>query len=169
MLKANQATTYTHTEVDNALLLKANQSTTYTKTEVDGNLLLKANQATTYTKTEVDDILSTKADSSDIYERDVLYTKIETNNLLNNKQNNLTTDLTDDTTTHKMRNGNIVKILEEGTHINIESHPTKLVINSTTDLSNDYTQTEVNSLLNNKQDSISSTGNFKVYEHSYGL
>jgi len=30
--KANQATTYTKTEVDNALLLKANQSTTYTKT-----------------------------------------------------------------------------------------------------------------------------------------
>ena len=30
--KANQATAYTKTEVDNGLLLKANQSTTYTKT-----------------------------------------------------------------------------------------------------------------------------------------
>ena len=48
--KANQATTYTKTEVDNALLLKSNQSTTYTKTEVDGKLSLNANQATTYTQ-----------------------------------------------------------------------------------------------------------------------
>ena len=39
---ANQATTYTTTEVDNELLLKANQSTTYTKTEVNDRLLLKA-------------------------------------------------------------------------------------------------------------------------------
>ena len=152
--KANQATTYTKPEVDSALLLKANQATTYTKTEVDNSLALKANQTTTYSKTEIDnmvytqsvldDMLSTKADSGDIYERDVLYTKIETNNLLNNKQNNLTTELIDDTTTHQILNGNIVQILEEGTNINIESHPTKLVINSTTDLSNYYTQTEVN-------------------------
>ena len=104
------------------------------------------------------------------FTREVFFTlRLTQNSLLNNKHNNITTDLTDDTTTHKILNGHIVKILEEGTNINIKSHPTKLVINSTTDLSNYYTQTEVNSLLNNKQDSISSTGNFKVYEHSYGL
>ena len=82
-----------------------------------------------------------KADYGDIYERGVLYTKIETHNLLNNKQNNLTTDLTDDTTTHQILNGTTVNILEEGTNINIVSHPTKLVINSTTDLSNYFTHT----------------------------
>ena len=50
-LKADTATTYTKTEVDNSLLLKANQSTTYTKTEVDNNLALNATQSTTYTIT----------------------------------------------------------------------------------------------------------------------
>ena len=107
-----------------------------------------------YTQPVLDAMFSTKANYGDVYERSVLYTQIETNNLLNNKQNSLTTDLTDDTTTHQILNGNTVKILEEGTNINIVSHPTKLVINSTTDLSNYYTQTEVNNLLNTKQNEI---------------
>ena len=55
--KANRATTYTKTEVDNSLLLIANQSTSYAKTEVDNSLLLNANQSTTYNKTEVDNRL----------------------------------------------------------------------------------------------------------------
>ena len=73
---------------------------------------------------------------------------------MNSTQNNLTTDLTDDTTTHQILNGTTVNILEDGTHINIVSHPTQLVINSTTDLSNYFTHTEVNNLLNTKQDEI---------------
>ena len=44
-----------------ALYLKANQATTYTKTELDNNLLWKADKSTTYTKTEVDAL---KADKS---------------------------------------------------------------------------------------------------------
>ena len=75
-----------------------------------------------YTQSVLDAMLSTKADYGDIYERGVLYTKIETHNLLTTKQNNLTTDTTDATTTHQILNGNIVKILEEGTYINIVSH-----------------------------------------------
>ena len=63
-LKANQATTYTKTEVDNNLALKANQATTYTQTEVDSNLVLKTNQATTRSKTEVDNKLVLKANQS---------------------------------------------------------------------------------------------------------
>ena len=51
--KANQATTYTKTEVDNNLVLKYDQATTYTPTEVDNSLVLKANQPTTYTRTEL--------------------------------------------------------------------------------------------------------------------
>ena len=46
--KANQATTYTETEVDSLLNAKANKSTTYTETE-------------TYTKTEANSLLDDKA------------------------------------------------------------------------------------------------------------
>ena len=53
-LNANQATTYTKTEVDNTLALQAIRATTYTMTQVDNELALKANRATTYTKAEVD-------------------------------------------------------------------------------------------------------------------
>lgn len=84
-LKANQATTYTKTEVDSSLALKANQSTTYTKTEVNDRLLLKANQSTTYTKTEVDDKLVLKANQS------TTYTKTEIDNNLLLKADQLTT------------------------------------------------------------------------------
>ena len=52
-LKANQATTYTKTEVDNLLTPKA------TVTYVNDQLALKANQATTYTKTEAYNLLAT--------------------------------------------------------------------------------------------------------------
>ena len=40
-LKANQATTYTKTDIDNRLLVKADKSTTYTKTEIDNSLWLE--------------------------------------------------------------------------------------------------------------------------------
>ena len=83
--------------------------------------------------------MTEKADKSHIYERGYLYTKIDTNNLLSDKQNNLITDLTDDSTTHQILNGNRVKLLEEGTNINIDSYATKLVINY--GLSSYYTQT----------------------------
>ena len=59
-LKANQSTTYTKTQVDNALDLKADQSTTYTKTQVDNALNLKANSTDVYIKTEVDNALDLK-------------------------------------------------------------------------------------------------------------
>lgn len=68
--KADKATTYTKTEVDelvtpkadktyvdNQLALKADKDTTYTKTEVDTSLALKADKETTYTKTEVDSLV----------------------------------------------------------------------------------------------------------------
>ena len=105
--------------IQNQLDSKANQATTYTNTEIDTNL---------YTRTVIDALLTHKADYADVYERSLLYTRLETNNLLNTKQDNLATDSTNDTTTHAILNGHIVKILEEGTNINIESHGTKLVI-----------------------------------------
>ena len=43
---------------------KADQATTYTETEVDGLLDAKANQVTTYTETEVDNLLDDKANIS---------------------------------------------------------------------------------------------------------
>jgi len=73
--KADQANTYTETEVDNLLDDKADKATTYTETEVDGLLNTKADQATTYTETEVDELTgslaypnTTLASSSDISE-----------------------------------------------------------------------------------------------------
>ena len=63
--KANQATTYTETEVDSLLNAKANQATTYTETEVDGLLDDKADKATTYTETEVDGLIATRTESPD--------------------------------------------------------------------------------------------------------
>ena len=58
---ADQANTYTETEVDNLLDDKADKATTYTETEVDGLLNTKADQANTYTETEVDGLLDEKA------------------------------------------------------------------------------------------------------------
>jgi len=70
---ADQANTYTETEVDNLLDDKADKATTYTETEVDGLLNTKADQANTYTETEVDELTgslaypnTTLASSSDI-------------------------------------------------------------------------------------------------------
>ena len=63
--KANQATTYTKTEVNNLLNAKANQANTYTKTETynknEVEHLLSAVSKTTYTKREIDDRVNTKA------------------------------------------------------------------------------------------------------------
>jgi len=64
---ADQANTYTETEVDNLLDDKADKATTYTETEVDGLLNTKADQANTYTETEVDGLLNTKADQANTY------------------------------------------------------------------------------------------------------
>ena len=46
----------------------------YTKTEIDNMV---------YTQSVINALLAEKADKSHIYERSYLYTKIETNNLLN--------------------------------------------------------------------------------------
>jgi hypothetical protein len=67
LLYANTLTSDAQAQLDSkatttALALKADQATTYTKTEVNTSLALKANQSTTYTKTETDTLLSYKAD-----------------------------------------------------------------------------------------------------------
>ena len=77
--KADQATTYTETEVNNLLDDKADKATTYTETEVNNLLDAKADQATTYTETEVDGLLNGKADKA------TTYTETEVNNLLDDK------------------------------------------------------------------------------------
>ena len=63
-----------------------------------------------------------------------------------------------------------MKSLSAGSNIVLTNDDTNSnCVDISADLSSYYTQTEVNNLCNTKQDSISSTGNFKVYEHSYGL
>jgi len=77
--KADQATTYTETEVNNLLDDKADKATTYTETEVNNLLDDKADKATTYTETEVNNLLDDKADQA------TTYTETEVNNLLDDK------------------------------------------------------------------------------------
>lgn len=71
-LKADQATTYTKTEVDSAVSVKANSADVYTKTEVDSAVSVKANSADVYTKTASDAALALKADQA------TTFTKTET-------------------------------------------------------------------------------------------
>ena len=58
------ATANTHAVNLSQLNTKANQATTYTKTEVNNLVNTKANQATTYTKTEVDTRVNAKANAN---------------------------------------------------------------------------------------------------------
>ena len=74
-----------------------------------------------YDKTYVDATLSTKANVANVYDRTQLYTQIETNSLLNNKQNNLSTLLGDDATTFQILNGTKVKALREGSNIQMSA------------------------------------------------
>lgn len=99
--KANASTTYTKTEVNDALSSKANRSHTHTIsniTNLQTTLNNKAEKSSTYTKTQVDTALSSKADSSDTYTKtevdtalsskanaSTTYTKTEVNNALNGK------------------------------------------------------------------------------------
>lgn len=53
--KADKATTYTKTEVNNSLALKADKSTTYTKTETNTLLNGKANTVHTHTLSQITD------------------------------------------------------------------------------------------------------------------
>lgn len=55
----------------------------------------------------------------------------EINNMLRYTQHNLTTDRLYDTITQHIFNGANVMMLDEGTHLDIETHPTKLIIEST--------------------------------------
>ena len=109
--KANQATTYNKTEVNNLVNTKANANATVNLT---GNqtiagvktfsspvvvpnatanthavnlaqLNTKANQANTYTKAEVDDRVNGRATWDYSYPKAETYTKIQANNLLNTK------------------------------------------------------------------------------------
>jgi Cu/Ag efflux protein CusF len=113
-----------------------------------------------YDKTYVDAVLSTKANVSNVYDKSVLYTKIEIDGFMNNKQNNLSTLVGDDATTFQVLNGTKVKSLREGSNIQMTalSGGDEIQIEAVippTDLSNYYTQSETNNLLNTKQNNLS--------------
>ena len=88
------------------------------------------------------------------------YTQIETNGLLNDTQNSLSTLLGDDATTFQILNGTEVKALREDSNI----HMTALnggdeieieAVIPATDLSNYYTRIGTDTLLASKQDTLS--------------
>ncbi len=114
-----------------------------------------------YDTTYINAALSTKANVADVYDRTQLYTQIETNNLLNNKQNSLSTLLGDDATTFQILNGTKVKALREGSNIQMtalnggDEIEIEAVI-PPTNLSNYYTKTEVDNSLALKEDAITS-------------
>lgn len=82
---------YNKTEVDTKLGLKANLADVYTQTQIDGKLDLKANSEDVYTQTEVDNKLKLKADANNVYDKTLVYSKTETNELLDTKANSSTT------------------------------------------------------------------------------
>ena len=122
--------------------------------------------ANTYSTSMVDALLSEKSNWGDVYERGYLYTKLETNALLAQKQDTLTTANVDESTTHQILTLGNVKILEEGAGINIVSHSDKLVL-SATDSGNVYTKAEVDSLLLQKEDEV--TGNSSLTVGTLGV
>ena len=106
-------------------------------------------------RTYVDASFSARTDVASVYERSVLYTQIETNALLNNKQTNLSTLLGDDATTFQILNGTKVKALREGSNIQMtaltggdESQIDAVI--PPTDLSNDYDKAHVDAVLSTK-------------------
>ena len=117
-----------------------------------------------YDRTYMDATLSTKANTANVYDRTQLHAQIETNNLLNNKQNNLSTLLGDDASTFQILNGTTSKALREGSSIQMtalnggDEIETEAVI-PPTDLSNYYTKTEADTLLASKEDTITSSVN----------
>ncbi|KAA6379326.1 MAG: hypothetical protein EZS28_025148 [Streblomastix strix] len=92
-----QSASYTKSEDDDLLLLKADKTElidSYTKTVTNNLSNNKANNGVSYTKGEDDTLLFAKADKTQLidsysktetYARDEVFTKTETNNLLNNK------------------------------------------------------------------------------------
>jgi choline kinase len=70
--KADTATTYTRTVLDNKLGAKADTATTYTRDALTKMLAAKADTATTYTRTVLDNKLGAKADTATTYTRDAL-------------------------------------------------------------------------------------------------
>ena len=122
--------------------------------------------ADTYSTSMVDALLSEKSNWGDVYERGYLYTQLETNALLAQKQDTLTTANVDESTTHQILTLGNVKILEEGAGINIVSHSDKLVL-SATDSGNVYTKAEVDSLLLQKEDEV--TGNSSLTVGTLGV
>ena len=64
--KADKLTTYTQTQIDDALNNKANKSEVHTKTEVSNMLNDKADKSDIYTKNETDVKLDGKADKTEI-------------------------------------------------------------------------------------------------------
>ncbi|KAA6374557.1 MAG: hypothetical protein EZS28_029915, partial [Streblomastix strix] len=101
--KANNGASYTKGKDDALLLLKAEKTQlidSYTKGETDNLLNNKANNGVSNTKGEDDTLLFAKADKtqlidsyskSETYARNELYTKGETDNLINYKANQSTT------------------------------------------------------------------------------
>ena len=160
-LKANAADVYSKGEVDSALSGKQN-ALSFDSTPTDGSnnpvtsngiydaLTLKANssdvygKSDVYTKGETDTLLGNKANSADVYTKSETYTKTEVNTELGKKQNTLTFDsVPTDGSTNPVESNGIYDALT------LKANANNVYAKSET-----YTQSEVNTLLGNKQNTL---------------
>ncbi|KAA6372155.1 MAG: hypothetical protein EZS28_032318 [Streblomastix strix] len=145
---------YTKGETNNLLNNKVDTGVFYTKGDDDALLLLKADKSTTYTKTKDEALLLLKVDKtqlidsyskSETYARDEVYTKGETNNLLNNKVDTgvFYTKGEDDALL-------LLKADKSTTYTKTKDEALLLLKADKTQLINSYTKGEADNLLNNK-------------------
>lgn len=150
--KADASAVYTKTQVDTALSGKADSSAVYSKTDVDTALSTKADSTSVYTKSEVDTALGAKANSADVTaslatkaDASSVYTKSEADALLGAKAN--TADLGDIATK------DTVDYLTE-----IDNIPTAFPPSAHTHDDRYYTESEVDTLLSGKQNTLTDSG-----------
>ena len=132
-LKADQATTYTKTQVDDLLATKAGTDNVYTKLETDALLDDKADAATTYTKTQTDALLDDKADAL------TTYTKTEVNTLLDDKA--------DQATTYTKTEVDTLLDTKAGTDNVYTKTQTDALLDDKADQATTYTKTEVDDFI----------------------
>ena len=132
-------TTYTQTQIDSFVDAKMSIADTYHKTVIDSMFVLKLNIADYITAS------SLKADTNSVYLKTLLYTKTETDTLLNNKINLNT----------------VYTIAQENTllanKLDITTFNTSIALKANTadfyGKASLYTKTETDTLLNNKLNS----------------
>lgn len=144
--KADIATTYNKTEVNNSLALKADKLTTYTKTEVDALISGSGGDLSNYyTKPQTDTLLNAKANQS------TTYSKVEVNNALATKISesqaiDIVTDALVDYYTIPQTNSRLDGKTDVAVFTSFANN-TSVELNAKANVSTTYTKVEVDALI----------------------